>query len=71
MGSFKQHPEASLICGREVLQNPDGSVFGGYILPEVITPRGFLLDHPFPGIFQHTTFFHRNLFDYSSRMIVN
>jgi glycosyltransferase involved in cell wall biosynthesis len=61
--SFCQHPDASLICGREVLQNPDGYVFGGYILPEIISPRGFLLDHPFLGIFQHTTFFQRDFYE--------
>jgi glycosyltransferase involved in cell wall biosynthesis len=66
--SFCQHPDATLICGREVLQNPDGYVFGGYILPEIISPRSFLLDHLFPGIFQHTTFFQRNFYEKVSGM---
>lgn len=63
--SFTLHPEASLICGREVLQNPEGRMWGGYYLPELISPRSFLLDHPFPGIFQHTTFFKREYFENS------
>lgn len=61
--TFIIHPDASLICGREVLQNPDGRMWGGYILPEIITPASFLLEHPFPGIFQHTTFFKRDYFE--------
>lgn len=63
--SFRTHPGASLICGREALQNSDGNVFGGYILPEVITPRSFIMDYPFPGIFQHTTFFRSEYFEKS------
>lgn len=64
-GSFSLHPDASLICGREVLQNPDGSMFKGYVLPELINPGSFLLDYPFPGIFQHTTFLRRHFFEQS------
>lgn len=67
-GTFNKYPMASLICGREVLQNPDGFVFGGYILPEIITPRSFLLNHPFPGIFQHTTFFRRKFYEMAGGM---
>jgi glycosyltransferase involved in cell wall biosynthesis len=60
---FSLHPDASLICGREVIQNPDGRMWGGYLLPDKITPESFLIDHPFPGIFQHTTFFKRDYFE--------
>jgi glycosyltransferase involved in cell wall biosynthesis len=55
--------DAVLICGREALQEQNGFIFGGYELPVIITPKSFLLDHPFPGIFQHTTFFRREYYE--------
>jgi glycosyltransferase involved in cell wall biosynthesis len=66
--SFDQHADASLICGREALQNPGGDIIEGYLLPGTITPRGFLLDHTFPGIFQHTTFFKQEYYEKSKGM---
>lgn len=63
VSSFNFHKDAVLICGREAIQEPDGNIFGGYELPEVITPKSFLIEHPFPGIFQHTTIFRRDLFE--------
>jgi glycosyltransferase involved in cell wall biosynthesis len=56
-------PDAVLICGREAIQETNDCIFGGYELPEIITPKSFLLDHPFPGIFQHTTFFSREIYE--------
>jgi len=61
--TFNKHVDAVLICGREALQEPNGNIFGGYELPDIISPKSFLLDHPFPGIFQHTTFFHRKYYE--------
>jgi glycosyltransferase involved in cell wall biosynthesis len=66
--SFEMNKDAVLICGREALQESDGHIFGGYELPELITPRSFLLDHPFPGIFQHTTFFRRKFYEKAGGM---
>jgi glycosyltransferase involved in cell wall biosynthesis len=61
--SLETNKDAVLICGREALQESDGNIFGGYELPGIITPKSFLMDHPFPGIFQHTTFFRRKFFE--------
>jgi glycosyltransferase involved in cell wall biosynthesis len=63
ISAFNKNPDAILICGREVLQEADGYIFGGYELPPIINPRGFLLEHSFPGIFQHTTFFRREFYE--------
>lgn len=60
--TLNDHPDCILSCGREAVSDPQGNVFSGYLLPEFITPESFLLDHPFPGIFQHTTFFRREAF---------
>jgi glycosyltransferase involved in cell wall biosynthesis len=61
--AFFNKPDVVLICGREAIQEPNGHIFRGYELPELITPKSFLLDHPFPGIFQHTTFFRRGIYE--------
>jgi glycosyltransferase involved in cell wall biosynthesis len=58
-----ESPDSVLICGREAIMEPGGFVFGGYELPAIISPRSFLMEHPFPGIFQHTTFFRRRFFE--------
>ncbi len=68
ISAFFKNPDAVLICGREALQEPNGNIIAGYELPEIITPKSFLLDHPFPGIFQHTTFFRREFFEMAGGM---
>jgi glycosyltransferase involved in cell wall biosynthesis len=65
---LSEHKEAVLVCGKEAIQEADGTVFSGYELPEKITPLSFLLEHKFPGIFQHTTIFRRAFYELTAGM---
>jgi glycosyltransferase involved in cell wall biosynthesis len=61
--TFKNNPDISLVCGRELLLNPDNSVTEGVQLLEDINPKTFLLDNWWIGITQHTTFFRRKYYE--------
>lgn len=61
--AFNSNPDISLICGRELLLNPDNSVIEGIPLLEEINPKTFLLENWWIGITQHTTFFRREYFE--------
>jgi glycosyltransferase involved in cell wall biosynthesis len=62
-GAFQRYPESSLICGKELLINPDNTVMEGMSLSEDINPRTFFLDNWWIGITQHTTFFKKEYFN--------
>lgn len=61
--TFERVPDISLICGRELLLNPDNSVIEGIPLLEDINPKTFLLENWWIGITQHTTFFRREYYE--------
>jgi glycosyltransferase involved in cell wall biosynthesis len=59
---FEKNPNASLICGEEILLEANGKAKMGISLLPEININTFFLDNWWIGITQHTTFFRKKIF---------